>query len=315
VIPTFQRPSLLINCLNALSGQVFDKADYEVIVVSDGPDEQTARTVNSYNNTATNIQYLCLPQKKGPAAARNFGWLNAKGGIIAFTDDDCLPDKYWLSEIANHLQPDNLQAISGKVIVPRGERPTDYEQNTAGLETADFITANCACTRLILLKTGGFDEQFSMAWREDSDLEFKLLLQKIPIKKINTAVVTHPVRKADWGISIKEQKKTLFNALLYKKYPELYRRKIQPTPPLLYYAIILAFGIMLSGFIFHNGNLAAFGFAIWAGLSIHFISKRLYRTSLSATHVAEMIATSLVIPFLSVYWQWYGAVKYRVLFI
>lgn len=306
---------MLANCLNALSAQVFDKAEYEIIVVSDGPDEQTEQAVSSYAGSGINVRYLCLTQQKGPAAARNYGWLNARGGIIAFTDDDCIPDKFWLKAISANLQPDKLQAISGRVIVPRGERPTDYEQNTAGLETADFITANCACTKLTLLKTGGFDEQFSMAWREDSELEFKLLSERIPIKKVKTALVTHPVRKADWGISIKEQKKTLYNALLYKKYPTLYRQRIQPAPPVLYYAIILAFLIMLSGIIVQSTNVTAFGFAIWAGLSIHFIIKRLYGKSLSATHIGEMVATSMVIPFVSVYWQWYGAVKYKVLFI
>ncbi|WP_457126331.1 glycosyltransferase [Mucilaginibacter sp. HD30] len=306
---------MLTKCLNALSAPNFDKRDFEVIIVSDGPDEQTKHAIDAYAGSGTNLRYLCLPEKKGPAAARNYGWLNAKGGIIAFTDDDCIPDKNWLREIAVCLQPDKLKAIAGKVIVPRSKRPTDYEQNIAGLETADFITANCACSKLTLLKTGGFDEQFSMAWREDSDLEFKLLLERIPIKREEAVIVTHPVRKTDWGISIKEQKKTLYNALLYKKYPQLYRQKIQPVPPVLYYAIILAFFIMLAGVLVHSSNVTAFGFAIWAGLYIHFIIKRLYGKSLSPKHIIEMVATSLVIPFLSVYWQWYGAVKYKVLFI
>jgi hypothetical protein len=34
-----------------------------------------------------------------------------------------------------------------------------------------------------LIKAGGFDEQFSMAWREDSDLEFKLIDKQHPNKK------------------------------------------------------------------------------------------------------------------------------------
>ena len=69
-----------------------------------------------------------------------------------------------------------------------------------------------------------------MAWREDSDLEFRLLQQGIPIWRLQNALVIHPVRKASWGVSLKEQKKGMFNALLYKKYPGLYRKKIQPRP-------------------------------------------------------------------------------------
>jgi GT2 family glycosyltransferase len=201
------------------------------------------------------------------------------------------------------------------VIVPIGKRPTDFEQNTANLQTADFITANCACTKTALIKTGGFDEQFSMAWREDSDLEFKLMSNNIPIKKVESAVVVHPVRQCPWGVSIKEQKKTMFNALLYKKHPTLYLKKINQKTPVLYYCIIAAFIMMLAGLIIDAHNLALTGSAGWVGLTAYFIVKRLYVTKLTFSHIAEMIVTSFVIPFISVYWQWYGAVKYRVLFI
>lgn len=266
-------------------------------------------------NRVTSLRFLSLSEKKGPAAARNYGWLNARGKIIAFTDDDCLPEPNWLKEIEAGINIDGDEAIAGRVIVPCGKRPTDYEKNVAGLETADFITANCACTRSALIRAGGFDEQFVMAWREDSDLEFKLILEQIPVKRIENAVVVHPVRAARWGVSIREQKKTQYNALLYKKYPALYRQKIQSAPPMLYYAIIAAFIVMFTGIITHNKPEGICGFYAWIFLTFNFIVKRLYTTKLSAIHIAEMVATSFVIPFVSIYWQWYGAIKYKVFFL
>src|SRR4051812_17690574 len=95
VIPTYRRPVLLSHCLGALARQTLDPADYEVIVVSDGPDlvaEQTVRQLAA----PPGLRFLHLPEKKGPAAARNLGWRNASGRLIAFTDDDCLPDANWL---------------------------------------------------------------------------------------------------------------------------------------------------------------------------------------------------------------------------
>ena len=300
----------------ALLTQKFNKRRYEIIVVSDGPDTETQALIRDLaRNRVTSLRFLSMGTKKGPAAARNYGWLNARSKIIAFTDDDCLPDQYWLKEITENINPDTEEAMTGNVIVPRSTRPTDYEKNTAGLESADFITANCACTRAALLKIGGFDEQFRMAWREDSDLEFKLIREDVPVKHIETAIVVHPVRMAKWGVSIKEQKKTLYNALLYKKYPELYRSKIQSAPPLLYYAIIVAFMIMVVGFLSHNKWTGVIGFYTWILLTFNFIVKRLYTTRLSAPHIAEMVITSFVIPFLSIYWQWYGAFKYKVFFL
>ncbi|HVS94630.1 MAG TPA: glycosyltransferase [Mucilaginibacter sp.] len=315
IVPTYRRPALLKKCLEALLKQKFDKDQYEVIVVSDGPDIDTRLLVNSIvKNRAASLRFLSLPVKKGPAAARNYGWLNAKGKIIVFTDDDCLPDRNWLSEIASNLNPNTEEAVTGKVIVPRSKRPTDYEQNTAGLETADFVTANCACTRSALLKTGGFDERFPLAWREDSDLEFKLISEGVPVRRIESAIVVHPVRAVKWGVSIKEQKKTQYNALLYKKYPALYRKKIQAIPPLLYYGIVIAFAGMIAGILLRSYWLGIAGFYAWIFLTFNFIVKRLYNTRLSARHIAEMVATSFIIPFISIYWQWYGAFKYRVFF-
>ncbi|QHS58008.1 glycosyltransferase family 2 protein [Mucilaginibacter sp. 14171R-50] len=316
VIPTYRRPKLLTNCLQALLQQKFDKWLYEIIVVSDGPDEQTKQVVNKWAAYEyPQMRYLPLTVKKGPAAARNYGWLNARGKIIAFTDDDCTPDPHWLQELVKHCNPNQDVAITGRTIVPIGKNPTDYEQNTAHLQTADFITANCACTKNALIKAGGFDEQFSMAWREDSDLEFKLIDNNIPIKKVESAIVVHPVRSPAWGVSIKEQKKTMYNALLYKKHPTLYRKKISQTTPVLYYCIITAFIMMLAGIVSGQSAVTLVGCAGWLGLTAYFIFKRLYKTRLSVNHITEMVITSFIIPFVSVFWQWYGAFKFRVLFI
>src|SRR4051812_33612575 len=145
VVPTYKRPALLKRCLKALLHQKFDASEYEVIVVSDGPDPQTESLMKNLQATHRHLKFFALPGKKGPAAARNFGWLSAHGQIIAFTDDDCLPDPNWLSVICRHIDPMRPEALTGKVIVPIGRRPTDYERNTAGLESADFVTANCAC--------------------------------------------------------------------------------------------------------------------------------------------------------------------------
>jgi glycosyltransferase involved in cell wall biosynthesis len=316
VIPTCRRPKLLLRCLNALSAQRFDPEGFEVIVVSDGPDPVTANVLAGWSpERLPRLRYMTTTEKKGPAAARNYGWLNAKGALIAFTDDDCIPDPNWLSAIYSRYREEKYFALSGKTVVPVSEWPTDYELNTAGLQTADFITANCCCSKRALVAAGGFDEQFTMAWREDSDLEFKLIRANIPIYKVNEAVVTHPVRTAPWGISIKEQRKTLYNALLYKKDPVLYRQKIQPAPPVQYYTIIIAFIIMLAGLLIPDKTLTTIGLGIWLSLSLLFIFRRLRNTTLAPAHLLEMVVTSLCIPFLSIYWQWYGAIKYRVLLL
>jgi glycosyltransferase involved in cell wall biosynthesis len=313
VIPTYKRPQLLRRCLHALTKQTFSKENYEVIVVSDGPDEITKQTVNEFSSCQ--IIFLNTPEREGPAAARNFGWQHADGILVAFTDDDTIPDRDWLNNIWQSYHGEKEIAYTGRIKVPLSSFPTDYELNTAGLETAEFVTANCCCTKSALEKTGGFDERFSMAWREDSDLEFQLMLRQIPIVHLPGALVVHPVRKAPWGVSIKEQKKGMFNALLYKKYPELYRKKIQASPLWNYYAIIItSLTFMVSVFAGYK-LIAVACFFIWLMLTTAFIAKRLKKTSKKPGHIIEMVVTSVCIPFISVYWQLYGAWRYKVLFL
>lgn len=315
VIPTYRRPGLLVKCLNALVRQSLDKAEYEVIVISDGPDDLTAKAVQNHSEYNRVIRYMYLPQKKGPAAARNMGWQNAKGNLVAFTDDDCLPDENWLGAILNSYSGEEKMAYTGRVKVPLPPIPTDYELNTAHLETASFVTANCCCTRAALEAVIGFDERFSMAWREDSDLEFKLHLAGIPVVRLPDALIVHPVRKAAWGISIKEQKKGVYNALLYKKFPDLYRKNIQSKPQWDYYVMVTASGACIAAILASAKMLAITSFLCWTVLQLRFIYRRLARTSRSFRHVSEMVTTSLVIPFVSVYWHLYGAWRYRVLFL
>jgi glycosyltransferase involved in cell wall biosynthesis len=314
IIPTYKRPALLMECIKALARQTFDKAAFEVIVVSDGPDRITQKLVTSWKHTGLlDIEYIPLDRKKGPAAARNTGWKIASGELIAFTDDDCQPEPSWLEELWDASQTMDAALFSGRVIVPLSDAPTDYEWNTAKLETAEFITANCACQRSVMERTGGFDERFEMAWREDSDLYFNARWQHIPLIHLNNAVVVHPVRKASWGVSLKEQKKTMYNALLYKKYPQEYKQLIREKPPVLYYLMVLLPVIAVIMALLQNYSGALIMGAGWLLLVMYFAWMRLRHKSHAWPHVFEMMVTSACIPFLSVYWNWYGSWKYRVL--
>ena len=314
VVPTYQRPRLLIRCVNALLDQEFCSTAYEIIIVTDGPDEATDTALSQISlRKFPAVQCYSLPAKAGPAAARNLGWLLAQGELVVFTDDDCIPASDWLAAMWNAYESEGREevAYSGKTLVPINEEPTDYEKNISQLASAEFITANCACTKKALQKVRGFDERFRMAWREDSDLQFKFIQNKIPIVKVHSAVVTHPVRKAPWGVSIKEERKGMFNALLYKKYPTLYKQKIQPSRPWHYYAISFCLLVFITGVIAEKPLPKIAGLCGWLTLTSWFAFKRLQSTSHSINHVSEMVLTSAVIPVLSLFWKFYGSLKFR----
>lgn len=106
----------------------------------------------------------------------------------------------------------------------------------------------------------------------------------------------------------------MFNALLYRKHPRLYRERIQPRPPLHYYAILLSLGVAAAAGVLRHRAAAFAAAGLWALLTVLFCARRLRGTSLRFSHLVEMIVTSVLIPPLSVFWRLYGAVRFRVLF-
>jgi glycosyltransferase involved in cell wall biosynthesis len=310
VIPTYRRPDLLAKCLERLLAQQFPADEFEIIVADDGPDASTRQLVESLQQSnRPRITYVPVTATQGPAGARNAGWRMAAAEIIAFTDDDCLPDPHWLAAGVQALE--NADAATGKTIVPLPERPTDFERNVGGLATAEFITANCFVRREALAAVGGFDERFTLAWREDSDLQFALLSHGYRIAKAEDAVVIHPARPAPWGVSLKQQRQGLFDPLLYRKHPQLYQERVPPLPR-SYYAAVAAVLTLLVSLLLGQIWLAAAALLVWLVLIARLTLRRLSGTSLAPAHVLEMVVTSAAIPFLSIYWRLVGNWQYRV---
>jgi histidinol-phosphate phosphatase family protein len=144
----------------------------------------------------------------GPAAARNLGWRQASAEWVAFLDDDVVPGPGWSGDLARDLQGlgPEVAAIQGRVQVPMpsGRRPTDWERNVRGLETAQWATADMAYRRSVLEEVGGFDERFPRAYREDADLGLRVVGAGYRIVT-GKRVVTHPVRAAGPMVSLRLQ--------------------------------------------------------------------------------------------------------------
>ncbi|HET9015555.1 MAG TPA: glycosyltransferase [Thermomicrobiaceae bacterium] len=312
VVPTCRRPELLDRCLAALAAQDLDPAGYEVVVADDGHCPATRGVVACWAARAPAVvRYVPVTCGRGPAAARNAGWRAARGVVVAFTDDDCQPTPDWLARgLAGFV--DGVQGVSGRVLVPLGTSPTDYEWNAAGLERSTFVTASCFYRRSALAAAGGLDERFEQAWREDTDLYFTLLERGARLEVAPDAVVVHPVRPAAWGISLRQQRKSMYNALLYKKHPALYRERVQSEPPWGYYATVAALVAASALGVTGRRRPALAGALAWLVLTTRFCARRLDGTSRAPAHVAEMAVTSALIPPLAVFWRLRGALRFRV---
>jgi GT2 family glycosyltransferase len=314
VVPTRGRPQLLNRCIASLVLQRFDPARFEIIVVDDDPNDDTREVVAGWaSHTAGKgpaITYIPSMGPHGPAAARNHGWRAARSPIIAFTDDDTIARADWL---ANGLRAfaDGVHAVCGRIVMPLPGTPTDYELDAKNLEKAEFVTANCFCRKKVLEDIGGFDERFRFAWREDSDLHFRLLDYRARIVHEPRAVMMHPVRPAGWGVSLRQVKKMQFDALLYKKHPTLYRRKIRAKPRWDFYLTVGALLTWMTALLADAAALALLAGLLWLYMTGRFCAQRLRNTSKAPSHVAEMIVTSILIPPLAVFWRAVGAFRFR----
>jgi GT2 family glycosyltransferase len=318
----------LASCLDQLLAQSLAESDYEVIVADDEASPRTEHLVaDKASRTSVTLRYVAVRGRHGPAAARNAGaWVSCiDSELLAFTDDDCLPDDDWLRAALEFFERRAAGrrplCASGRLVMPLPQEPTDYERDAARLAEAGFVTANAFVQKDAFLAVGGFDERFTSAWREDSDLFFRLLkLSRTravpePYALIQDAVVVHPIRPASWGVSLRQQKKAFFNALLYKKHPDLYRERIQPRPPLSYYAVLGTLLAALAGAGSGQPALLTSGLLGWSLLTARLFARRLQGTTKTMGHVSEIALTSALIPPLAVYWRMRGAVTHRVVFL
>jgi glycosyltransferase involved in cell wall biosynthesis len=91
VIPTYNRSKKLKKTINSVISQTF--TDYEIIVIDDGSNDDTASVMASFNDSR--IRYEWQINSGGPATPRNIGINLAKADWICFLDADDLwyPEK------------------------------------------------------------------------------------------------------------------------------------------------------------------------------------------------------------------------------
>ncbi|QMW02956.1 glycosyltransferase family 2 protein [Spirosoma foliorum] len=322
VIPTYQQPALLLKCLDALGRQRLSRDQFEIIVVDEGNSPETETAVQLFAKQVARdggpieVRYLGQPERRGPAAARNRGWRAARGRIIAFTDDDCLPESEWLSSALLCFQR-GAQVMSGQLRVYLPNQPTPLDRTATILKRAEFMSSNCFCRKSTLERVNGFEEAFDIDWREDSDLQFKFIQAGIPIGKCTEAVVVHHIRPCPWYGLLRDERNNSYDALLYKRHPNLFRERIPSfrRQVLQYYASVISISSGLAGLVTGHFVIALLGLGIWALLSTYLIIRHLPKSPLNSTTVKHAVLTALATPFLSVYWRLHGAFKYKVLYL
>jgi GT2 family glycosyltransferase len=271
IIATRDRPDDLRQALRSVLDQCYPS--YDVLVVDNASKTAaTADLVKTLDDGAPRLRYV-REDRAGLGWAHQRGLHEAAGDIVAFTDDDVLVDRHWLSGIVEGFAAtDRVGCVTGLVLPRELETPTQvwYEQyggfakgfnrrvydlgtNRPAEPLFPFTVgrlgagASMAFRRTALEQAGGFNPSLGPGTParggEDIDAFFKILVsgQRLVYQPAAMAYHTHRrgygalrAQLSSWGIGY-----TAFLTAAVLAQPGLALRAMSRLPTAVRYALQL----------------------------------------------------------------------------
>jgi len=173
VVPTRNRNNLLRETLQALFMQDLPGQAYEVIVVDNASDDETVDMLRLAAAASPCVfRVMRFTGDCGPAVARNLGVALARGGLVAFTDSDCLPTSGWLRTCMDKMSP-GIGIVQGRTLPDPRVRPRLFSHYIVTTHMdGSFSTSNVCYRREAIIQVGGFDP--GCDYWEDTDLGWRV---------------------------------------------------------------------------------------------------------------------------------------------
>jgi GT2 family glycosyltransferase len=234
VVCTRDRPCSLARCLRALTQLTY--SPFEVVVVDNAPStRETLAVVQELSGVDPRVRYV-RERRPGLSRARNRGLREARGELVAFTDDDVVVDAGWLDGVVQGFaRSPSVKCVTGLVpsahldnaeqryfdqrvswavsCSPRQyDLVADVEESPLYPYTAgQFGTgANFAFRTATLRDLGGFDEALGAGapagGGEDLDVFVRTILAGHTIAYEPAAIVWHEHR-----LELRQLRQQLFN--------------------------------------------------------------------------------------------------------
>jgi GT2 family glycosyltransferase len=190
----------------------------------------------------------------GPATARNLGALEARGSIVLFTDDDCVPMPDWLDAM---LEPFNDPEVVAAKGIYRTRQPQlvarfvqiEYEDRyglMSRLASIDFVdTYSAAFRRDRFLAMSGYDNSFPVACAEDIELSYRMSARGWKMVFAPAAIVYHTHPDRFWQYLKKKYKFAFWRVLAVRKNPSK-GVKDSHTPQVMKLQLLFAPALLLA---------------------------------------------------------------------
>ena len=143
IVPAYNEEEKISELIESLLDLDYPNKLLEIIIVDNNSSDKTKEIIKQYP-----VKLLEENNKQSSYAARNRGIRNSKGGILAFTDADCVVKADWLMRGIECLQNKGIAVVIGEVTFI-----SDYRLNI--FEKYDKITAfkhACKTGNLITFK-------------------------------------------------------------------------------------------------------------------------------------------------------------------
>jgi O-antigen biosynthesis protein len=230
VVCSYNGAATIGDCCKALCA--LDYPDYEVVVVDDGSSDGTREIAARYGLR------VIRTENGGLSSARNLGWRAATGEIVAYTDDDAMPDRDWLSYLARAFLDGGHAGVGGPNVAPPGsdrvarcvsKAPGNPAHVLLSDREAEHIPGcNAAFRREVLEAVDGFDPRFRVAG-DDVDICWRIRERGWTLGFSPAAMVLHRPRGSIAAYWRQQRGYGRAEAQLERKWPDRYNAAGYPT--------------------------------------------------------------------------------------
>ncbi len=231
VVCTYNRADSLQLTLASLERLAYPS--FEVVVVEGPSTDHTGDVLSAYDGVVKRVHTA----ERNLSTARNLGIAASAGEVIAFIDDDAIPDGRWLDDLVPVFEDSEVGAAGGPVFdhtgyqlqarysladrwgdthIEYGPRRLDYLDHPDTWYFPYTIGTNSLFRRDYLVASGGFDENYAF-YLDETDVCLRLIERGYRVVPSEHGVVHHRFRSS----SIRAENRVTvnrFNVLLSRAY-------------------------------------------------------------------------------------------------
>lgn len=221
VVATRNRAARLPRLVAALEAQTLAADRFEVVIVDDASGDDTGEVLAELvRRSPLALRSLSTDRRGGPGVARNVGWRATRAPVVAFTDDDCVPQPRWLETGLDALDDRHRVVIGRTLPAPDQEHRRGPFSRVIRVESIQLFEAcNIFYRREDLQRAGGFDPAFRNSG-EDVDLGWRVTDAGAEAVYAPDAVVHHDIRPSRLWPAVVDRQRGDGIPLLFARHPD-----------------------------------------------------------------------------------------------